>query len=594
MTERRGRSDGPDGASGHPCAGALLGAVLAGGRSRRFGRDKTAEPVAGVPMIERAVATLGEVCEEVVVVSSRSDTPSGSWTVLPDMRPGLGPLAGVESALAEARRRGYAGVVVLAADLPLVDAALVRRVVDGLGDAHASAASRSGEPDFEPLCAVYRVGCLDDVRRLLDGGSAAARALFESVGGVRVVAGEGAEVNVNTAADLARAEERLVAPAIGPADVEARSGGTAPPPGSGRLISLDAFRGVTIAAMILVNNPGSWSHVYPPLAHAAWHGWTPTDLIFPYFLFIVGVAVPFSFHRRLAEGSERVDLLRHIARRSAMLVALGLAMRAVPDFDLATMRYYGVLQRIGLVYFAAASAYVFLGRRDRLATTATLLLGYWALMTWVPVPGYGRGDLSPEGNLAAWIDRLLLDGHLWQGTWDPEGLLSTLPAIATTLLGIFTGEWLRSAAPPDRKARALFAAGAVSTVVGLAWDRAFPINKNLWTSSYVVFTVGTALVLLGVMYWLIDVRRQRGAWQEWMVVYGRNAIAVFVASGMVTKAMTRIRVAEGTSLYTWVYEAGFRSWAGDRPGSLAFAATYVLVWLGIMWILHARRIYVKI
>ncbi|NNF14078.1 MAG: DUF5009 domain-containing protein [Gemmatimonadetes bacterium] len=364
--------------------------------------------------------------------------------------------------------------------------------------------------------------------------------------------------------------------------------------GAGRVHSLDAFRGVTIAGMILVNNPGSWSYVYPPLGHAAWHGWTPTDLIFPYFLFILGVAVPYSFARRLAEGAHRGDLVRHIARRSAVLVLLGLAMRAVPDFDVTTMRYYGVLQRIGLVYFFAATAYVYLGLRARVALSIVLLLGYWAMMMLVPVPGFGAGDLSPDGNLASWLDRALLDGHLWQGTWDPEGLLSTLPAIATALLGIFTGEWLRGEAGPPEKTRALVTAGLTGTVVGLAWGLVFPINKNLWTSSYVVFTAGTALISLGFLYWFIDVRRLRGAWQEWMVVYGRNAILVFVASGMVTKTMARIRMDEGTSLYGWIYERGFRSWAGDYPGSLAFALTYVLFWLGIMWVLHRRRIYLKI
>ncbi|MDX1492498.1 MAG: DUF5009 domain-containing protein [Longimicrobiales bacterium] len=377
---------------------------------------------------------------------------------------------------------------------------------------------------------------------------------------------------------------------------------------SERVVSLDAFRGVTIAGMILVNNPGSWAYVYPPLAHAAWHGWTPTDLIFPYFLFILGVAVPYSFRRRLSEGAHRGDLVRHIARRSAILVLLGLAMRAVPDFDVTTMRYYGVLQRIGIVYFFAATAYVYLGIRGRAGLTVLLLLGYWAVMTLVPVPGYGAGDLSPDGNLAAWLDRLLLDGHLWQDTWDPEGLLSTFPAIATALLGIFTGEWLQGdgkglrttgeGLPAEgeglRKTRGMLLAGVVATAVGWGWGLLFPINKNLWTSSYVVFTAGTALVSLAALYWFIDVRRLRGAWQEWMVVYGRNAILVFVASGMMTKAMVRIRVDEGTSLYAWIYQNVFRSWAGDYPGSVAFAASYVLFWLGIMWVLHRREIYLKV
>jgi predicted acyltransferase len=363
-----------------------------------------------------------------------------------------------------------------------------------------------------------------------------------------------------------------------------------------RLVSLDAFRGLTIAGMILVNNPGSWSYLYAPLAHAAWHGWTPTDLIFPYFLFIVGVSIPFSFRRRIDSGAATGDLLRHIARRSFILIGLGIAMRAIPSFDFGTMRLYGVLQRIGLVYFAAAGAYVLLDRRGRWIASAALLFGYWAAMSWIPVPGFGAGDLSPDGNLAAWVDRLVMNGRLWQGSWDPEGLLSTLPAIVSSLLGIVTGEWLRSDRGGDAKCRGLLAAAAVLVPVGLLWGMVFPINKNLWTSSYVVFTTGTALLLLGGLYWLIDVRKLRGWWEQWMVVYGMNAIAVFVASGMLTKAMSRIRVggADGTSLYSWIFEHGFRSWAGDVNGSLAFAVTYVAFWLGLMWLLHARRIYVKI
>lgn len=363
-----------------------------------------------------------------------------------------------------------------------------------------------------------------------------------------------------------------------------------------RLVSLDAFRGLTIAGMILVNNPGSWAWIHPPLRHAEWHGWTPTDLIFPFFLFIVGVAMPFSFRRRITEGAATGDLMRHVARRSLILIAIGIAMRAIPDFDFATMRYYGVLQRIGLVYFIAAGAYLTLGRTGRVGVTLGLLVSYWAAMMLVPVPGYGAGDLSPDGNLAAWLDRLVMGGHLWQDTWDPEGLLSTLPAVATTLLGVFTGEWLASERDAAEKARTLAMAGVVLTIVGLAWGLTFPINKNLWTSSYVVFTAGAALLVLTPLYWLIDVRGARGWWERWMVVYGMNAIAAFVASGMLSKTMGRVRVGgpDGTTLYSTIYEVAFRSWAGDVNGSLAFAVTYVLFWLAVMWILSARRIYIKI
>ncbi|MCK5652245.1 MAG: DUF5009 domain-containing protein, partial [Gemmatimonadetes bacterium] len=326
----------------------------------------------------------------------------------------------------------------------------------------------------------------------------------------------------------------------------------------GRLMSLDAFRGLTIAGMILVNNPGSWAHVYPPLAHAEWHGWTPTDLIFPFFLFIVGVALPFSFAKRLARGDSRRDLFLHVLRRSAILLALGLFLGGFPRFDLSTIRIMGVLQRIGVVYLFAASAYLFLKVRGRWVLTATLLLGYWALMTLVPIPGYGAGVLTQDGNLAAYVDRLFLDGHMWRETWDPEGLLSTLPAIGTTLLGIFAGEWLRSERAGGRKTSGLLMAGVVGVAAGLAWDVVFPINKGIWTSSYVVFTAGAALLLLGLLYWMIDVRLWR-SWSKPMVVYGMNAIAVFVASGLVARIMGLWRVGggEGVPLKTWVYEHVF-------------------------------------
>jgi predicted acyltransferase len=362
----------------------------------------------------------------------------------------------------------------------------------------------------------------------------------------------------------------------------------------GRLYSLDAFRGLTIAGMILVNNPGSWSHVYAPLRHAEWHGWTPTDLIFPFFLFIVGVAIPFSFGKRMERGDSRRGLMLHVVRRAAILFGLGLLMRAVPRFDFETLRIMGVLQRIGLVYLFAAPAYLFLSRRGRVLVTVLLLLGYWALMTLVPVPGYGAGDLSPDGNLAAYLDRMILGHRLWAGTWDPEGLLSTLPAVGTTLLGIFTGEWLRSEASNGEKVVGMMVTGVAGILLGFLWSLFFPINKGLWTSSYVVFTAGAGLLLLGGFFWAMEIKGRR-AWAQPFVIYGMNAIAVFVASGMVAKQMGLTRVGpEGISLKSWIYEALFASWAGPLNGSLAFAISYVLVWLAIMWILYRRRIFIKI
>lgn len=366
-----------------------------------------------------------------------------------------------------------------------------------------------------------------------------------------------------------------------------------------RLTSLDAFRGATIAAMILVNNPGSWSYVYAPLRHAEWHGWTPTDLIFPFFLFIVGVAMPISFGKRLARGDSRRRLLAHVVRRSSILFALGLFMAAFPGFgDWGTLRIMGVLQRIGLVYLIASLLYLMLRPRGRWAAAGLLLLGYWALMTLVPVPGSGAGDLSPAGNLGAFLDRILLgQGHLWHGDpWDPEGLLSSLPAVATTLLGVFTGEWIVSRRPGWRKSLGLAAASLLAIALGLLWGRAFPINKSLWTSSYVVFTAGMAGLCLAASYWAIDVRGWK-TWSKPFVVYGMNAIAVFVASGLVTKAMVRWRVPSGgetTSLYHWIYERLFASWAGPLNGSLLFALSYIAFWLGLMWILYRRKIFIKI
>jgi predicted acyltransferase len=363
---------------------------------------------------------------------------------------------------------------------------------------------------------------------------------------------------------------------------------------AGRLFSLDAFRGLTIAGMILVNNPGSWNHVYPPLRHAEWHGWTPTDLIFPFFLFIVGVAIPFSFGKRLERGDSRRSLMVHVVRRAGILFGLGLLMRAVPQFDFETLRIMGVLQRIGLVYLMAAPAYLFLGRPGRAWVTLALLLGYWALMVLAPVPGFGAGDLSPDGNLAAYLDRLILGDRLWAGTWDPEGMLSTFPAVATTLLGIFTGEWLRSEASLERKTGGLLLAGMVGVGLGLLWDLSFPINKGLWTSSYVVFTAGAGLLLLGAFFWAMEVKGRR-AWAQPFVVYGMNAIAVFVASGMVAKQMGLTRVGSGgVSVKGWIYEELFVPWAGPLNGSLAFAISYVLAWLAIMWIFYRRRIFIKI
>jgi predicted acyltransferase len=364
-----------------------------------------------------------------------------------------------------------------------------------------------------------------------------------------------------------------------------------------RLVSLDAFRGLTIAGMILVNNPGSWSHAYAPLLHSDWHGWTPTDLIFPFFLFIVGVSMVFSFDARLGRGETRGTLLLHVLRRSVIIFALGFFLAGFPNFNLATIRIPGVLQRIAVCYLLASLVHLAMRLRGQAITIGALLLGYWAVMTLVPVPGYGVGRLDVQGNLAAYVDRWLMLGHLWKPTWDPEGVLSTFPAVATVLLGALVGRWLASNRAGQEKARGLFLFGGIGLAAGHLWHLVVPITKNLWTSSYVVFTAGFACVLLGACYWLMDVKRVR-AWAGPFVVFGMNAIAAFVLSSFVAKCMGIYKVTrlDGTaiSIKGYVYQKFFAPLASPVNASLLFALSYVLFWLALMWLLYRRKIFIKI
>lgn len=364
-----------------------------------------------------------------------------------------------------------------------------------------------------------------------------------------------------------------------------------------RLASLDIFRGLTIAAMILVNNPGTWSHLYWPLAHAAWHGWTPTDLVFPFFLFIVGVAMIFSFAARLERGDTKTALLRHVLARSAIIFAIGLFLNGFPFFDLATIRIPGVLQRIALCYLVAALVVLAMENRGRVSALVLLLAGYWALMILVPVPGYGAGRLDPDGNLAAYIDRWLMPGHLWKPTWDPEGLLSTLPAIATTLVGTLVGEWLRGNRSEQGKAAGLIVAGVIGLAAGKLLGPWFPINKNLWTSSYVIFTGGFAALVLGFCYWLVEVKGYR-RWGTPFLVYGMNAIAAYALSSLLAKATVswKVGLADGRRVFlkTYIFERFYAQLASPINASLLFALSYVVLWLALMWLLYRKQIFIKI
>ena len=345
--------------------------------------------------------------------------------------------------------------------------------------------------------------------------------------------------------------------------------------------------------MILVNNPGSWDHVYPALRHAPWHGWTPTDLIFPFFLFIVGVAIPFSLGRRREAGDERGKLFLRVLRRSAILVFLGLLMAAWPFFDLGSLRLPGVLQRIGVVYLVAGAAFLWFGRRGLTALTAICLVGFAAVLRFVPAPGGVPGDLEPGTNLAAYLDRLLLPGTLYQGTWDPEGVLSTVPAIASALLGIFAGQWLRSAGSPFEKTTGMLTAGFTLLTLGWIWSFWLPINKNLWTSSYVLFAAGIALSFLSRFVLIMDLKPPP-RWTAPLEALGKNAILAFVGSGLVIKTMLLFPRAGDGSAYTRTYEALFASWLGPLPGSLGFAVANVAAWTAIAVFLDQKRIYFKV
>ncbi len=370
----------------------------------------------------------------------------------------------------------------------------------------------------------------------------------------------------------------------------------------GRSLALDVFRGLTIAGMILVNNPGTWSTIYSPLKHAEWHGATPTDFIFPFFLFIVGVSIALAFARRVEAGSTGRDLYWKVTKRTLIIYALGLLMAGFPFFNLTTIRLTGVLPRIALCYFFTSIIFLNTKWRAQVGITILLLVVYWMLLTLVPVPGYVAGDLSKEGNLAAYIDRTLLGLHMWRGAgrvFDPEGILSTLPAIATTLCGALTGHWLRAPRTALEKTVGMFVAGFACVVGGYLWALIFPINKALWTSSYVLYTAGLGLQLLAVCYWLIDIKGFRSRFIVTpFLIFGTNALIVFVLSGLMARAMSlwhipRASGAQG-NLQTFIYDNLFASWASPINASLLYAVSFTLFWLFLMWLLYRKNIFIKV
>jgi predicted acyltransferase len=368
---------------------------------------------------------------------------------------------------------------------------------------------------------------------------------------------------------------------------------------SSRLEALDVFRGLTVAAMIVVSTPGTWESVYWPLEHALWNGWTPTDLVFPFFLFAMGAAVPIALTRR--RGQPR-RLRRHVLRRALVLFGLGLLLNAIKSSTplvWATFRIPGVLQRIAVVYVIVAWLTERKSRAFQIGFALVSLFGYWAAMMLVPVPGAGAGVLSAEGNLASFVDRLVLRGHLAFGAWDPEGILSTVPAVATALCGVFAGDWLIQPGARRHRTLLLWASGAAATMLALVWHRVFPINKNLWTSSFALLSAGMAAQVLSLCYWILD-ERQWKAWSLPFVAFGRNALAAYFLSIALDTVLDRWSIGPpGAATLKWsLYSHGFASWLDDCCGveaaSLSYALAYVGLWAGVATVMYRRRLFVGI
>ncbi len=374
----------------------------------------------------------------------------------------------------------------------------------------------------------------------------------------------------------------------------------APRPNKERRLSLDVMRGATIAGMILVNNPGSWGHIYGPLKHAPWHGCTPTDLVFPFFLFMVGVAIPFGLGRRLEAGHGPGGAVPKVLRRGAWLFAFGILLAGFPKFPLDTIRIMGVLQRISLCYVLAAFLFLYTSTRTLVIVCGVALAVYWPLVTLVPVPGHGAPDIGADGpHLVGWLDRAVLGAHVWRGgTYDPEGLLSTIPALATALMGVLAGMRLRTVGASGRVAPTFAWVGVLLVVVGYTWGRWFPINKPLWTSSYAVFTGGLAFLTLGFCTAVFDGPRGRitGALARPFRVFGVNALLVFVGSGLLARVVGRLwKLDDGRSAQKALYE-GLQSHLhlSQINASLAYALIWILGWYLVLEVLYRRKIFLRV
>jgi predicted acyltransferase len=376
--------------------------------------------------------------------------------------------------------------------------------------------------------------------------------------------------------------------------------------------------------MLLVNNPGTWSAIFPPLEHAEWNGWTPTDLIFPFFLFIVGITTHLSLSARRARGDDDSAVIKQILRRGIIIYLLGFAMAMFPFYQWGTIasipnatpwdrilyriehvRILGVLPRIAIVYICAGLLTLKTTLKQQIIIIATLLFGYWFAMTLIPVPGeheIGAVLLNThDRNLAAWLDRAILGtNHTWSGsvTFDPEGPMSTVPAIATAMLGVIAGRWIvQKEKPLLERISGMFAVGAIGMMIGLMWNWAFPINKNLWTSSYVIFTAGMACVAIATIMWIVDYCNVKW-WTKPFVIYGVNPIVAFVGSGVLARLIYTLwhvsYQGHSVAIQDAIYQIVFLPWLPPRVASLAFAISFVVLWFGILTVLYRRNIVLKV
>jgi predicted acyltransferase len=365
-----------------------------------------------------------------------------------------------------------------------------------------------------------------------------------------------------------------------------------------RMLSLDVLRGVTIAFMIMVNNNGG--HAYWPFEHANWNGWTPTDMVFPTFLFLVGVTIVFSTESRLKRGAAKRSLVPHIVWRFLILVFLGIfAVNGFPFYPWAHLRIYGVLQRIAVCYLIGSLLYLWDRRAaSKVAILVVALVGYWVLLRWVPVPGLGHPGrdipfMDKDANLVAWLDRHIFPGRLYEGTRDPEGMLSNLPALGTLLLGMLSAIWLRTKRTLESKCAGLLGAGVVLILLGELWNPWFPINKKLWTSSYVLFMGGCAMVLWALFIWVIEIKGWKKGWTFWLV-FGMNAIAAYVLSEVLASLMGAVHVSPRVNLEAWIDAHSFAYIHPAGVGSLAYSIAFTLVcWLPML-VLYRKKIFIKV